>query len=154
MQELDDAQIAHLAPLASTAGAHAADLVEAMFLMAAADGEISEVEIRTLARSCSRLGLSLTEAELEAKMHALHTAIEKDGWETRVSAVGKALSGTALAETAYRLAVSVALADDYVVGEEMNAMDTLAAALGIDSDRSHVILREVHDTLFAALRQG
>lgn len=154
MHELDEAKIAHLAPLAGTSGARAADIVEAMFLMASADGDISEVEIQTFARSCSKLGLPLTASDLEAKMHALHTAIEKEGWEARVAAVGKALAGTELAETAYRLAVSVALADDYVVGEEMNAMDTLAAALGLDSDRSHAILREVHDTLFAGLRQG
>ena len=150
MHELDDTKIEHLTSAsAELSSAERERTLEAMFLMAAADGDVSEIEIRAFARSCKKLGVDLTEAALETRFLDLHQAIEREGWDARVATVGASLAGTAHAETAYRLAVSVALADDYVVGEEMHAMDALAKALGLDDDRAHAILREVHDALFA-----
>lgn len=150
MHELDETKIEHLAAAsAALASGDRERMLEAMFLMAAADGDVSEIEIRAFARSCAKLGVELTEAALETRFLDLHSAIEREGWDARVAAVGRGLAGTAHAETAYRLAVSVALADDYVVGEEIHAMDALGAALGLTDDRAHAILREVHDALFA-----
>ena len=150
MHKLDDERLAAALAAAEEAGTDRGAVLEAMFLMAAADGEVSEVEIAQFASRCGPLVGEVAPSEVEGMFLEWGAALEEEGWERRVRSVGKALVGTPLAEVAFRAAVAVALADDYVVGAESHAMDVLAEALGIGLDEAHGVVREVYDELFGA----
>lgn len=151
MHDLDERRQASLAARAGDVSDEAKGaVIEAMFLMAAVDGDVSEVEIRELARACRPLVGEVSNGDVEGMLLSMHAQLAEEGWDRRAASVGKALVGGPAAETAYSLAVRVALADDYVVGVESAAMDSLADALGIDLDRRNVILREAYDELFGS----
>jgi uncharacterized tellurite resistance protein B-like protein len=155
MHDMTEERAGKLAPMVARAmedprvAAKASAIVEAMFLMAVADGDVSEPEVREFAKASADVVGELTEADIEGMFMELAGAVEEEGWERRVRAVGATLKDDPeLSETAYRLSMAVALADDFVAHEEAAAMDTFAASFGIDPERAHVIVREVHEELF------
>jgi tellurite resistance protein len=150
--ELDEAQIDRLAPLAavtlaSVEGAGVAlavdALLEAMFLLAVADGDLEEEELRHLARACKRLLGPLVEADLEGLFLHWASSLAEEGWERRMRAISASVSGTPLAEPAFRLAVLVALADGRVSPDEADGIDLMAQALGIRPDSAARIVQDV-----------
>ncbi len=161
MRKLDD-RLDRMEPLAALAlavaeggegGAFGASgvieaLLEAMFLMAIADGEVCEEEIRQFARSCERLLGEITEGDVEGMFLQWASLVAEEGWERRMRAIAGAAAGTPLAEPAFRLSVAIALADERVASEEVDGIDLMAQALGIDPGRSQEIMREVQEELF------
>lgn len=153
MPELDEAQIDRLAPLAAVALASVEDaqgteiaidaLLEAMFLLAIADGDLDDEEIRHLARACKRLLGPLVEADLEGLFLQWSSAIAEEGWELRMRAISSTVAGTPLAEPAFRLAVLVALADGRIAPDEADGIDLMAQALGIRPDIAAKIVQDV-----------
>jgi len=113
---------------------HHAALVYVMVVVAAADGQMSERELKTI-------------GELTRKLPAFHdfdhdrlltlaqdcSSIlqEQDGLQAVLGLVREALPEP-LRETAYWLALEVALTDHRVAIEEVRVIDTLRRALGID----------------------
>lgn len=153
MPELDEVQMDRLAPLAAmtlasiegTVGIEAAvdSLLEAMFLLAIADGDLDDEEIRHLARACKRLLGPWVEADLESLFLHWSTAIAEEGWEARMRAVSSIVIRTPLAEPAFRLAVLVALADGRIAPDEAEGIDLMAQALGIRPDIAARIVQDV-----------
>jgi len=125
--------------------------VEAMFLMAAVDGEVAQDEVGQLAASIQaivdstggkwRLDLAPTLDELAARLAA-------HGWKARLDTLAHRLPTAEARSFAFRLAAGVAFVDDNVVHAEAAAIDALAAALGIGADESQRILAEVQEELF------
>ncbi|MCC6649360.1 MAG: hypothetical protein IT374_27785 [Polyangiaceae bacterium] len=149
MQELDERRRGALAARAAEVGDEEKGAVlEAMFLMAAVDDDVSEVEIGELARACRPLLGDVSSGDVEGMLQAMHATLAEDGWGPRAKAVGAALAGGPAAELAFSLAARVALADDYVVGAESDARDALADALASGVDRRGELLREAYDELF------
>jgi tellurite resistance protein len=160
MRRLDGQRLERLEPLAAQAlaaiettgwgegeGAPALvvdALLEAMFLMAVADGVVQEEEIRQFARSCERLLGDVTEGDVEGMFMAWAGGLAEDGWEARMRSISGTVAGTDLAELAFRLAVALAVVDDRLVREEADGIEIMAQALGIDPERSRRIVREVH----------
>jgi tellurite resistance protein len=113
---------------------HHAALVYVMVIVSAADGTMSERELRTI-------------GDLTRKLPAFHdfdhdrlltlaqdcSAIlqEDDGLAAVLGLIHDALPGP-LRETAYWLALEVALTDHRVALEEIRVIDTLRRALGLD----------------------
>lgn len=153
MPELGEARLDRLAPLAAVALASVEDaggaetaldaLLEAMFLLAIADGDLDEEEVRHLARACKRLLGPLVEADLEGLFLHWSAAIADEGWERRMRSISSAVAGTALAEPAFRLAVLVALADGRMDPGEADGIDLMAQALGIRPDAAANIVQDV-----------
>ena len=155
MHDLTDDRAEKLGPMVARAmedpkvAAMASAIVEAMFLMAVADGDVSEPEVRQFARASRDIVGDVTEGDIEGMFLELAGAIEEEGWDRRVAAVCATLKGDAeLSETAYRLSMAVALADDFVAQEEAAAMDSFARAMGIGPARAQFLVREVHEELF------
>jgi tellurite resistance protein len=123
-------------------------ILEAMFLMAAADGEVSHAEIERFADSVSTILTGPAEADVERMLSEMSGLLEDEGWDRRARAVAAALKGRPGAELAYRLATGVAFIDDAVAEAESNALDEMAAAMGIPPERATSIMSEVHDELF------
>jgi hypothetical protein len=124
--------------------------IEAMFLMAAVDGEISEEEMAQLAASIQAIhDMHAVEGmELDQTIEDLNAKLARDGWNGRLEAVSKRILTEEGKAFAFKLAAGVAFVDDHVAHAEAAAIDALANALGLSSDESQAILREVSDELF------
>jgi tellurite resistance protein len=73
-----------------------------------------------------------------------------EGWPRRAAYVGEVLAKSALRERAFRLAVAVAMIDDYVANAEAAAIDTLSTAFGFEPEHSDALVKQVYGELFGA----
>ena len=124
--------------------------VEAMFLMAAVDGEITDEEMAQLAASIQAIAdmHAVEGMKLEDTIQELNDKLARDGWNGRLEAVKERITTDEGKAFAFKLAAGVAFVDDHVAHAEAAAIDALAAALGLSQDESQAILREVSDELF------
>jgi len=126
-------------------------ILEAMFLMAAVDGQIADDEVGQLAASVQAIvdttGGKL-KLDLVPAMDELGARLARDGWKGRLDTLAKRLVSEESRTFAFRLAAAVAFVDDNVVHAEAAAIDALAGALGIPADDSQRILGEVQEELF------
>jgi len=123
-------------------------VLEAMFLMAAADGEVTPQEIERFADSVAVIVAGASEADVERMLGEMSGLLADEGWDRRSRAVASALKGRPGAELAFRLATAVAFVDDSVADAESSALDEMAMAMGISHERANAIMVEVHDELF------
>jgi hypothetical protein len=125
-------------------------ILEAMFLVAAVDGEISDQELEQLRASFQAIvDLHVVSGgRIEAQLAEFNRLLARDGWHNRLASI-KGRIPTAEGRTfAFRLAGGVAFVDDHVAHAEAAAIDALAAALELSAEESQAILREVADELF------
>ncbi len=126
-------------------------ILEAMFLMAAVDGEVAPDEVGQLAASVQAI-LDTTGGKLQLDlgpaMDELAARLARDGWKGRLDSLARRLPSAESRSFAFRLAAAVAFVDDNVVHAEAAAIDALAGALGIPADDSQRILGEVQEELF------
>ncbi|MDF2694708.1 MAG: Tellurite resistance protein TerB, partial [Labilithrix sp.] len=129
--------------------------VEAMFLMAAVDGDLSETELAQLAASVdafAALGGRAPSIDAGPLLVTLNEKLEREGWSKRLAAVAERLRNGEARTFAFRLAAGVAFADDHVAHAEAAALEALASALHITADESQEILYDVRDSLVGAPR--
>lgn len=126
--------------------------IEAMFLMAAVDGEISTEETDQLAASIQAIVdmHAIEGLKLESTLQELNQKLTRDGWHARLESVAARIKTEEGKSFAFRLAAGVAFVDDHVAHAEAAAIDALAAKLGLEDDESNAILREVQEDLFGA----
>ena len=124
--------------------------IEAMFLMAAVDGEISPEEVAQLGASIQAIAdmHAIEGMQLEATLEELNGKLARDGWNGRLESVTKRIQSDEGKSFAFRLAAGVAFIDDHVAHAEAAAIDALAGALGLSTEESQQILQEVHEDLF------
>jgi len=126
--------------------------LEAMFLMAAVDGDVAPEEVDQLRASIAAIVDMhvVEEIRLEPLLAELNSALERDGWKARLDDVARRIATDDGKAYAFRLAAGVAFVDDHVAHAEAAAIEAFAATLGIDPDESQTILKEVYDELFGA----
>lgn len=140
--ELDDDEKAQAEEFLAT--------VEIMFLMAAVDGDIADAETRQLKASIE----AITDIHggppirLDRAMIQLAEKLSRDGWSARLRKAAARLRSPDARAFAFRLAAGVAFVDDFVAHAEAAAIDSLAAALGLERSESEEILHEVREMLF------
>ena len=126
--------------------------VEAMFLMATVDGDVSEQELAQLAASVDAFssldGEARKRVDADRLLVTLNEKLARDGWNKRLAAVAERLRDREARTFAFRLAAGVAFVDDHVAHAEAAALEALASALHIDADESQEILYDVRDSLF------
>ena len=126
--------------------------VEAMFLMAAVDGDLSEQELAQLAASIDAFaalgGKGPTSIDAGPLLVSLNQKLEKEGWNKRLAAVAERLRDAESRAFAFRLAAGVAFVDDVVAHAEAAALEALASAFHIGAEESQEILYDVRDSLF------
>ena len=128
--------------------------VEAMFLMAAVDGDLAAVELSQLAASIEAFTSLEGKPGAAAKIDtpklliAMNELLEKDGWNKRLAAVAARLQDHEARAFAFRLAAGVAFVDDHVAHAEAAALEAMASALAISADESQEILYDVREALF------
>jgi len=125
--------------------------IEAMFLMAAVDGEITDAELGQLAASVEamvELSAAARPVKVDKLLAELNARLAKEGWKARLDATAVRLKSHEARTFAFRLATGVAFVDDHVAHAEAAAIDALAAALALTSEESQEILNDVQETLF------
>jgi tellurite resistance protein len=128
--------------------------VEAMFLMAAVDGDLGTDELAQLAASVDAFS-SLDgkhkpqkAVDTAAMLAVLNDKLAQDGWNRRLAAVASRLRDHESRAFAFRLAAGVAFVDDIVAHSEAAALEAMASALAIPADESQEILYDVREALF------
>lgn len=124
--------------------------VEAMFLMAAVDGDVSKEELSQLAASVDAFAALDGSARVDAGplLVTLNEKLAKEGWNRRLAEVARRLRDPEARAFAFRLAAGVAFVDDVVAHAEAAALEALASALQIGSDESQEIMYDVREALF------
>jgi hypothetical protein len=124
--------------------------IEAMFLMAAVDGEISREETDQLGASIQAIVdmHALEGLKLERTLEDLSEKLGREGWHARLESVASRIRSEEGKAFAFRLAAGVAFVDDHVAHAEAAAIDALAAKLRLADEESNQILREVQEDLF------
>jgi Tellurite resistance protein TerB len=124
-------------------------IVEAMFLLAAADGFVTDEEVAQLRSSITKMvSPEPVEAGLDELMAGCLEKLTQDGWNSRVPEVARRLGSVESRSLAFRLAAAVAFVDNEVAPAEAEVIDALAASFGLSADDSQAILRDVVDDLF------
>jgi tellurite resistance protein len=129
--------------------------VEAMFLMAAVDDEVSEEELAQLAASVDAFTALPTappgakRIDVSAMLVKLNEKLAADGWSRRLALVAERLRDRESRAFAFRLAAGVAFVDDHVAHAEAAALEAMASALHIDAEESQEILYDVREALFS-----
>ncbi len=143
---LGDAQRAQAAEFEAT--------IEAMFLMAAVDGDVTGEELAQLSASVQAIvdtgpaGVPKQHFDMARVLVEMNQKLASEGWKGRLDAVAARLQTPEARAFAFRLAAGVAFVDDHVAHAEAAAIDALAAALRISSADSQEILSDVQETLF------
>lgn len=113
---------------------HHAALVYVMVVVSASDGNMSEGELRTIGHLVRTLPAFRDFDEhrlLSVSQECAAILQERDGFEAVLGLVRQAIPEE-LRETAYWLALEVALADTRVMLEEIRIVELLRRSLGID----------------------
>lgn len=125
--------------------------VEAMFLMAAVDGDVSAEEIAQLSASVDAFAAiddPKRRIDTPKILARLNEVLAEDGWNKRLAAVAARLSDRESRAFAFRLAAGVAFVDDHVAHAEAAALEAMAGAFSLSADESQEILHDVRETLF------
>ncbi len=127
--------------------------VEAMFLMAAVDGDLGAEELAQLAASVDAFGSleggkPVKRPDTSAMLAVLNDKLAQDGWNRRLASVAARLRDHESRAFAFRLAAGVAFVDDIVAHAEAAALEAMASALAISADESQEILYDVREALF------
>jgi tellurite resistance protein len=140
-QSLRDSERAQAAEFEAT--------IEAMFLMAAVDGEITSAELGQLTASVEAImDLARKRVDTNKLLAELNTRLGKEGWKARLDAVAKRIKSPEARSFAFRLAAGVAFVDDHVAHSEAAAIAALAGALALSEEESQDILDDVQEALF------
>lgn len=111
-------------------------LSDAMYLMMAADGELSGAERDVIRGALRELDDRVRSRHVEALLAASAESLQRAGRDACYAALGEALAGdTTRAEAALLLAAAVAYADGEIAGAEDAAMAELMRVLGVDAAR-------------------
>lgn len=120
-------------------------VVEMMFLMMAADGDIGEQEY-TVIRGAVR---ELTEnyvrtTTLNVMLDGYKELLEKEGQEARVEDIaGRLGDDVAGCESAFVLAAAVAFADEVIEDQENDLLNSFAEAVGLSEETANELLDEL-----------
>ncbi len=124
-------------------------MIETAFLMAAADGSLSDIEREQLVATMEFITSHQVPRErLDDIVGQLMDALSTDGWEARIQAVATSLEDPLARRNAYRLAAGISFIDGEVQDEEAELFTLLANAFEIPQTEAEAILLEVRDELF------
>jgi len=127
-------------------------LCEAMYIMMAADGRVSQEERDVLKGALRSLSDdSVRGVHIEAMLDAAAKKIANEGREKRMAAIVSELSeDSTLSEVAFVLMAAIAFADNVIEDEENEVLNELAEGLGIDEERANMLLDQVEQEQDAA----
>ena len=118
--------------------------VEAMIMMIAADGVIEDEEIHDFLKNVyGKPKLSgLTESELMSMIKRSLNAIETEGVDARIKAIGQMLPMMEQKVESVRLSLSICASDGDVAPEELEILKKMQAQFDISETQMEALLNE------------
>lgn len=131
-------RIVDLLPAAPVADpAHASTLLELAYLMAAADGRVTDEERRAFGELAERLG----GGSVDELLDRFSKNVARSSVTERVRAIAPGLPPE-LGEASFKIAIRLALADADAAREEDRLVQVLYEALGLDEARADALAAE------------
>lgn len=134
---------------AQLAGQALVGLIDAGMLMACADGQITSEELDVVASVIDGFcDGDVTNRQIRELIDLSYSALERDGYESRLDALSDNLPNEELREIALSVAAAVMLSDDEEVGDSDDEDDTyadIAEALDVSRRRARELFNEVAD---------
>jgi len=122
-------------------------ILEIAFLAAAADGELSDVEIVNLGNSISSwLGGEISVENIATVLDRFAAVFADQGFEARLGFAAEALDPEGARE-AYTLSCILLACDTDVREEELGALGDIADALQIPEEEAQARFDEIHDAI-------
>ena len=119
-------------------------LAEVMYLVMAADGDVSQIERDVIRGALRELDDRIRSAHFVAMLERAEKNASDEGATARLHAVARAMHDDPVrGEVAYVLACAVAFADDTITSGENILLDDFAEALGIDEAQSEALMRQL-----------
>ncbi|MFW5739253.1 MAG: TerB family tellurite resistance protein [Myxococcota bacterium] len=120
-------------------------LCEAMYIMMAADGRVTQDERDVLKGALRSLsGDTVRGVHIEAMLDAAAKKLAAEGRPGRMAAIVDELrADTTLAEVAFVLMAAIAFADNVIEDEENEVLNELADGLGLSAERANELLDQV-----------
>ena len=133
------------------AEAYHTGLIEAAFLVAAADGQLSKEEVGSLIDVVSQVGEGATPSELAGMVYEFSVALEKEGRKTRIDAIAAHVTDQSARKEIIGFAALVALCDGELAPSELFVLHTLGKAFGFDAATVSGVVRGVAEKLGVTL---
>lgn len=135
----------------STADEFFSALVEGAFLVASADGLLSDEETHTLAETIAYVaGERLSADDFSSMLGSFGEVLGDDGEAGRIRTIAEAIPDEAARHEILRFAVLIALCDGQLSGREHDTLVALGAAFGLNAsqvdDAIGVMAALLHDT--------
>jgi len=120
---------------------HYGPLCEAMYIMMAADGQITGAERDVIRGALRELDDRIRSRHVETMLAAAADALAKDGQDARIAAIGQTIGDDeARAEAAVLLAAAVAYADGEIADAEDAVILALLESLNVTHDRMRQLI--------------
>lgn len=132
----------------SSADTFFSGLVEGAFLVAAADGEMSDEEESTLGETINHVtGEPLEPAEFMEMLDSFAQALDDDGLHGRITALAKALPDDPARREVLAFSILVALCDRNLAASEKKVLIEMGNAFGIYEDEIEQIIASIEASL-------
>jgi tellurite resistance protein len=123
-------------------------LVEGAFLLATADGELSEEEELTLADTLREVtGDQYSPDEFLAMIHDFEDALREDGVDGRLDALRVSLPDEPARRAVLAFAALVALCDHHLADSERQLLQAMAVAFGFTVEAMDGLVEEIRSEL-------
>lgn len=149
--DLPSADVLSARGTSAESDAYHAGLLEAAFLVAAADGQLSKEEVGSLIDVVSQVGEGATPSELAGMVYEFSAALEKEGRKVRIDAIAAHVTDTAARKEIIGFAALVALCDGELAPSELFVLHSLGKAFGFDAATVSGVVRGVADKLGVTL---
>ncbi|MCC6648664.1 MAG: TerB family tellurite resistance protein [Polyangiaceae bacterium] len=151
--DLPSAEVLSSSTAAADHDAYHTGLLEAAFLVAAADGQLSKEEVGSLVDVVSQIGEGATPSELAGMVYDFSVSLEKEGRTARAQAIAEHVSDPRARKEIVGFAALVALCDGELAPSELFVLHTMGKAFGLDAGTVGGIVRGVAEKLGVTLAQ-
>ncbi len=119
-------------------------VAEVMFLVMAADEQITDTELAALRGAIRGLTAdALHDGIVDVMLEAFALRLQDHGREARLRSIASQMTDPAEAESAFALAAAVALADDDVAETERQLIKQIAGWFGLSQEQTAIILGQI-----------
>jgi tellurite resistance protein len=147
--------------------------LEAAFLIAAADGELTDVEIAALSKAAAQIfqaisqtppeeitsyqelpddktNIAMNEEYINASLQSFADLLDDQSYAQRIAYIAESIPSDEMRQQAFMLAVDLAMIDGQVPDDENTVIHELAAAFAFDVDKTNSLLDRVEAARKAA----
>jgi hypothetical protein len=144
-------------------------VLEAAFLIAAADGKLTDAKIAALSKAAALIFKSSTEEKspyretpngtpndamdeeyINASLQSFADLLDEQSYAQRIAYIAEALPNDELRQQAFMLAVDLAMLKGHVPDKESQVINDLAAAFTFDVEKTNSLLEQVETVRKAA----